>query len=69
MASSVVFSSLIPNVIRVNPQGPPPLYELTSRLEAYASGLLAQMGADAYYALPAIFTEKPFIRPMGRNTH
>lgn len=26
------------------------------------------MGADAYYALPAIFTEKPFIRPMGRNT-
>ena len=64
----MVFSSLTPNVIRVNPQGPPPLYELTFRLEAYASGLLAQMGADAYYALPAIFTEKPFIRPMGRNT-
>lgn len=68
VAYSVASSSLVPNVIRVNPQGAPPLYEQTSRLEAYAAGLLAQMGADAYYALPAIFTEKPFIRPMGRNT-
>ena len=37
-------------------------------MEAFAAGLLGQMGADAYYALPPVFTEKPFIRPMGRNT-
>ena len=68
--SSAVASSLIPKTIRVKGQGeaPLPLYEQTSRLEAFAAGLLGQMGADAYYALPPVFTEKPFIRPMGRNT-
>ena len=52
--SSAVASSLIPNTIRVKGQGeaPLPLYEQTSRLEAFAAGLLGQMGADAYYALP-----------------
>ena len=44
------------------------LQEETRGLEAFSVGLCKQMGDDAYYALPAIFTEMPFIRPMGRNT-
>ena len=44
------------------------LQEETARLEAFSSGLREQMGDDAYYQLQPIFTEMPFIRPMGRNT-
>lgn len=44
------------------------LQEETARLEAFAEGLRGQLGDDAYYQLPPIFTEMPFIRPMGRNT-
>ena len=44
------------------------LQEETRELEAFSVGLCKQMGDDAYYALSAIFTEMPFIRPMGRNT-
>ena len=44
------------------------LQEETARLEAFAEGLRGQLGDNAYYQLPPIFTEMPFIRPMGRNT-
>lgn len=44
------------------------LQEETTRLEAFSAGLREQMGEDAYYQLQPVFTEMPFIRPMGRNT-
>ena len=44
------------------------LQEQTRRLEAYAAGLCGEMGEEAYYRLAPIFTEMPFIRPMGHNT-
>lgn len=44
------------------------LREATGRLEAFAAGLREEMGEAAYYGLGAVFTEMPFIRPMGRNT-
>ena len=44
------------------------LREDTVRMEAFSSALREQMGDDAYYSLEAIFTEMPFIRPMGHNT-
>ena len=44
------------------------LQEATRHLEAFAEGLKGQMGDEAYYNLPSVFTEMPFIRPMGRRT-
>ena len=44
------------------------LVEETARLEAFSKGLHEQLGDEAYYSLPPIFTEMPFIRPMGHNT-
>ena len=44
------------------------LQEATARLEALAEGLKGEMGDEAYYNLPSVFTEMPFIRPMGRRT-
>ena len=44
------------------------LREETSRMEAFSDGQREQMGDDAYYRLPPIFTEMPFIRSMGHNT-
>lgn len=44
------------------------LQEETAQLEAFSAGLREQMGDAAYYNLQPIFTEIPFIRPMGRNT-
>ena len=44
------------------------LQEATARLEAFSSSLREQLGEEAYYQLPSVFTEMPFIRPMGRNT-
>ena len=44
------------------------LQEQTRRLEAYAAGLCGEMGEEAYYRLAPIYTEMPFIRPMGHNT-
>jgi hypothetical protein len=44
------------------------LQEETAQLEAISAGLREQMGDAAYYNLHPIFTEMPFIRPMGRNT-
>ena len=62
-------SSIIPNDIRGNRQeGTQGLQEATRHLEAFAEGLRAQMGDEAYYNLPSVFTEMPFIRPMGRRT-
>ena len=44
------------------------LREATAGLEALAAGLREELGEEAYYQLEPIFTEMPFIRPMGRNT-
>ena len=44
------------------------LQEATARLEAFSTGLREHLGEDAYYQQPPVFTEMPFIRPMGRNT-
>lgn len=44
------------------------LVEETARLEAFSKGLREQLGDEAYYSLPPIFTEMPFILPMGHNT-
>ena len=55
--------------IRKNPQeGTLGLQEATRNLEAFAEGLKGQMGEEAYYNLHPVFTEMPFIRPMGRRT-
>ncbi len=45
-----------------------PLREATASLEAFSDSLRGKMGDDAYYRLEPIFTEMPFIRPMGHNT-
>jgi hypothetical protein len=44
------------------------LQEATRNLEAFAEGLKGQMSDEAYYSLHPVFTEMPFIRPMGRRT-
>ena len=44
------------------------LQQATAQLEAFSAGLREQMGDETYYQLPSVFTEMPFIRPMGRNT-
>ena len=76
-------SLIIPNDIRRNHQeetrncqvGVPDcqegnlnLQEETAKLEAFSASLRKQMGDDGYYQLQPVFTEMPFIRPMGRNT-
>ena len=72
-ASSITPSSPIaPNAIRGNTQEEitdrPSLREETDRLKAFSESLRKQMGDEAYYQLPSVFTEMPFIRPMGHNT-
>jgi len=44
------------------------LREETEQLEACSASLREQMGHEAYYRLAPVFTEMPFIRPMGHNT-
>ena len=44
------------------------LQKETAKLEAFSASLRKQMGDDGYYQLQPVFTEMPFIRPMGRNT-
>ena len=44
------------------------LREETERLEAQSAILRKEIGDEAYYRLAPIFTEMPFIRPMGHNT-
>ena len=68
-------SSLAPNAIRRKAQeesqdqpSGQTLQEGTRQLEAFSATLREQLGDEAYYQLPPIFTEMPFIRPMGRRT-
>ena len=64
-------SSIAPNVIRRNSQKETShqiLQDETARFEAFSASLREQQGEEIYYHLPPIFTEMPFIRPMGRNT-
>ena len=49
-------------------EGTPGLQEATRKLEAFAEGLKGEMSDEAYYNLHPVFTEMPFIRPMGRRT-
>ena len=44
------------------------LQEETVQLEDCSADLREKMGEESYYQLPPVFTEMPFIRPMGRNT-
>ena len=44
------------------------LREETTQLEARSAALREEMGDEAYYRLAPVFTEMPFIRPMGHNT-
>ena len=44
------------------------LREETVRLETSAASLREQLGGESYCQLPPVFTEMPFIRPMGHNT-
>ncbi len=60
-------SFLEPNIIRLNHQEGN-LREETTRFEAFAAALREEMGNEAYYRLAPIFTEMPFIRPMGHTT-
>ena len=61
-------SSIISNDIRRNCQeGTLGLQEATRNLEVFAEGLKGQMSDEAYYNLYPVFTEMPFIRPMGRK--
>ena len=71
-------SSIAPNDIRRKSQeGIDPrnsqeetatLQEATARLKTLSEALREQIGEEAYYQLQPVFTEMPFIRPMGRNT-
>ena len=65
-------SSIIPNDIRGNGQedkeGLGKLREETRQLEARSAALREELGDEAYYRLAPVFTEMPFIRPMGHNT-
>lgn len=64
-------SSIAPNVIRRNSQKETShqiLQDETARFEAFSASLREQQGEEIYYHLLPIFTEMPFIRPMGRNT-
>ena len=62
-------SCIAPNKLRENYQeGVKNLKEETVQLEVFSVSLCKQMGNEAYYQLEPVFTEMPFIRPMGRNT-
>lgn len=44
------------------------LQEETTRLETSAASLRERVGGESYCQLSPVFTEMPFIRPMGHNT-
>ena len=44
------------------------LREETTRLETSAASLRERLGEESYCQLSPVFTEMPFIRPMGHNT-
>ena len=69
MASSVapISSSVTPNIIRENTQEGRLQHE-TSQLEQLSAVLCKEIGTEAYYRLEPVFTEMPFIRPMGRRS-
>lgn len=68
----VVASSIESNGIRGNYQEEDAkrggLQEETKRLEELSAVLRKQMGDAAYYRLEPVFSEMPFIRPMGRRS-
>ena len=55
------YSSIAPTASRENYQ------ELLRSLQTLTPLLRSQLGDAAYYALPPIFTEMPFVRPMGQR--
>lgn len=55
------YSSIAPTASRENYQ------ELLRSLQTLTPQLRGQLGDAAYYALPPIFTEMPFVRPMGQR--
>ncbi|MBO4906562.1 MAG: hypothetical protein J5486_05955 [Bacteroidaceae bacterium] len=65
-------SSIVPNAIRRNIQedatDKQSLREETERFKTVSDTLRKQMGDEAYYQLAPVFSEMPFIRPMGHNT-
>ena len=54
-------SSVTPNAIREN------LQEEKGQLMSIADAIRKQLGDSAYYSLSPIFTEIPFMRPMGQR--
>lgn len=60
-ASTTIPSSVIPNGIRGN------LQEEKAKLISTADTLRRQLGDAGYYSLMPIFTELPFVRPMGQR--
>ena len=60
-AYSYLSSSLSLNAIQANTQ------EAKTRFREIADSLRQQLGDDAYYRLPPVFTEMPFVRPMGHR--
>lgn len=73
MAATVAASSIPSNGIRRNYQEEEGadkrnLREETDRLKGFSEALRKQMGDEAYYQLVPVFSEMPFIRPMGHNT-
>lgn len=75
-AYSAAASFVYPNNIRANCQEGQQqanwqegqLQEETARLEELSSVLCKEMGNEAYYSLKPVFTEMPFIRPMGKRS-
>lgn len=61
-------SSFGPNDIRGNYQGGRNLKEESAYFQRFSDSLHTQMGDEAYYRLAPVFTEMPFIRPMGRHS-
>jgi REP element-mobilizing transposase RayT len=72
LSTTAASSSIAPNaILRENQEEPnarPSLREATDRLKAFSDTLRKQMGDEAYYQLPPVFSEMPFIRPMSHNT-
>ena len=54
-------SSFVPTASRAKCQ------ESSSAFITLSSALRSQLGDEAYYRLPSLFTEMPFIRPMGQR--
>lgn len=66
-ASSIALNAIQRNIQKEHTDIPS-LREHTEQFKAFSESLRKQMGDEAYYQLSPVFTEMPFIRPMGRNT-